>query len=64
MYVANGIYKCNEVTNNIFQRNLVDVIGLLHIVITFILKRTAVALLYFGLKRNLNVSKKKYHFLL
>ena len=43
MYVANAIYKFKEVTNNIFQRDVVDVIGLLHIVITCKLKRTAVA---------------------
>ena len=43
MCVANVIYKCNEVANNIFQRDVVNVIGLLRIVITCKLKKTDVA---------------------
>ena len=37
MCIANAIYKCNAVTNNLFQRDVVDVIGLLSEVITNIL---------------------------
>ena len=43
MCLANAIHKCNEVTNNLFQRDVVDVIGLLRVVITCILLKTVVA---------------------
>ena len=37
MCLAYAIHKCNEVTNNIFHRDVDDVVGLLRIVITCIL---------------------------